>query len=160
MAGETFTRETFVRGSGAAGVALLGGTLGDRPGGREGAWAAPHDPPVRNLVISCEENHSFDSYFGFAPQVQARGFGPPPGFAQPDAEGVLHPVFEQTALRTDDPDHSWAGSHLQYDGGRTDGFFRSSARWRSATTPRASCPSTVSGSACRCGSSRRCSGAA
>jgi phospholipase C len=35
-------------------------------------------------------------------------------------------VFEQTALRTADPDHSYAGSHLQYDGGRMDGFFLSS----------------------------------
>src|SRR3954453_7395229 len=38
----------------------------------------------------------------------------------------LPPVFEQTALRTADPDPSYAGSHLQYDGGRMDGFFLSS----------------------------------
>jgi phospholipase C len=129
MAGnETFTRETFLRRSGAAGVALLGGSLwATAPAAaRAGHGHRRHDPPIRNLVISCQENHSFDSYFGFAPRVQARGFGPPPGFSQPDASGVLHPVFEQKALRTADPDHSWAGSHLQYDGGRMDGFFRSS----------------------------------
>src|SRR3954463_13551632 len=125
---ERFTREEFLRRGGVAGAALLGGSMWAaapaaarrRRGGRR------HEPAIRNLVISCQENHSFDSYFGFAPEVQRRGFGPPPGFAQPDDTGVLHPVFHQTALRTADPDHSWAGSPLQYDGGRMDGFFRAS----------------------------------
>src|SRR4051812_48679121 len=125
---ERVTREQFLRRSGVAGAALPGGSM----------WAAPpaaarrrghrrgHDPAIRNLVISCLENRSFDSYFGFAPEVQRRGFGPPPGFSQPDAAGGVHPVFHQTALQTRDPHHSWAGSHLQYDSGRMDGFFESS----------------------------------
>src|SRR3954467_11259906 len=125
---ERVTREEFLRRGGVAGAALLGGSM----------WAAApaaarrrrrgrgHDPATRNPAISLPENHSFDSYFGFAPEVQRRGFGPPPGFAQPDDTGVLHPVFHQTALRTADPDHSWAGSHLQYDGGGGGGLFRPS----------------------------------
>ena len=125
---EGFTRKAFLQRSGAASVALLGGSVWAtapaaaraRRRGRRG------DPPIRNLVISCQENRSFDSYFGYAPQVQARGFGPPTGFAQPDEDGVLQPVFHQTALRSADPYHSWARSHLQYGGGRMDGFFRSS----------------------------------
>jgi phospholipase C len=125
---EGFTRKAFLQRSGAAGVALLGGSVWAtapvaaraRRGGRRG------DPAIRNLVISCQENHSFDSYFGFAPEVQRRGFGPPPGFSQPDEAGGVHPVFHQTALRTADPRHSWAASHLQYAGGRMDGFFESS----------------------------------
>jgi phospholipase C len=84
------------------------------------------DPPIRNLVISCQENRSFDSYFGFAPEVQRRGFGPPPGFSQPDAFGGRHPVFHRTALQSADPAHSWAAAHVQCDGGRMDGFFKSS----------------------------------
>ena len=123
-----FTRKALLARSGAAGVALLGGSVWAtaptaaraRRTGRRG------DPPIRNLVISCQENRSFDSYFGFAPQVQRRGFGPPPGFSQPDASGGRHPVFHQTALRSADPHHSWAAAHLQYDGGRMDGFFKSS----------------------------------
>ena len=83
-------------------------------------------PPIRNLVISCQENRSFDSYFGYAPEVQRRGFGPPPGFSQPDASGVRHPVFHRTALRSADPRHTWASAHVQCAGGRMDGFFRSS----------------------------------
>lgn len=84
------------------------------------------DPAIRNLVISCQENRSFDSYVGFAPEVQRRGFGPPPGFSQRDASGGRHPVFHRTALRSADPHHSWAAAHLQHDGGRMAGFFQSS----------------------------------
>jgi phospholipase C len=120
-----FTRKAFLQRSGVAGVALLGGSV----------WAtAPTaararrrgDPAIRNLVISCQENRSFDSYFGFAPEVQRRGFGPPRGFSQGDAAGRAHPVFHQTALRTADPKHSWAASHRQHAGGRMDGFYESS----------------------------------
>jgi phospholipase C len=128
MAGsDSFTRETFLRRTGAAGAAVLGGSIwATAPAAARRRRRGRDEPPIRNLVISCQENHSFDSYFGFAPQVQAKGFGPPPGFFQPDAAGGRHVPFEQTSLTTDDPDHSWAGSHLQYDGGRMDGFFRSS----------------------------------
>jgi phospholipase C len=124
---ETFTRETFLRRTGAAGAAVLGGTIwATAPAAARGRRRGRNDPPIRNLVISCQENRSFDHYFGFAPQVQAKGFGPPPGYSQPDANGGRHAPFELTALSTPDPDHSWTGSHLQYDGGRMDGFFVSS----------------------------------
>jgi phospholipase C len=55
--------------------------------------------------------------------VQARGFGPPRGYFQPDAEGGKHFPYHLTALTSPDPDHSWAGVHTQYDGGRMDGFY-------------------------------------
>ncbi len=119
------TRRTFLQQSGGAGVALLGGSAW-ATGARVGRPGPRAGPPIRTLVISCQENHSFDSYFGFAPAVQRRGLGPPPGFSQPDAAGGVHPVFHQTARRSADPHHSWAGAHLQYDHGRMDGFFRSS----------------------------------
>jgi phospholipase C len=125
---EGFTRKAFLQRSGAAGVALLGGTVwATAPAAARARRRGPRgDSPIRNLVISCQENRSFDHYFGFAPDVQRRGFGPPAGFSQPDEVGGVHRVFHQTALRTRDPRHSWAASHLQYDGGRMGGFFDSS----------------------------------
>src|SRR3954470_23933295 len=99
MAGfQGVTRRAFLRRSGAAGVALLGGTVwATAPTAararRDGAGGA--DAPIRNLVICSQENRSFDHYFGFAPEVQRRGFGPPRGFSQPDEAGVAHPVFHQ-----------------------------------------------------------------
>jgi phospholipase C len=124
---EGCTRRAFVRRSGAAGVALLGGSLwATAPTAvraRERGRVA--DPPIRNLVIACQENRSFDSYYGYAPEVQRRGLGPPPDFSQPDPAGARRPVFHQTARATRDPAHSWAAAHVQHHGGRMDGFFES-----------------------------------
>jgi phospholipase C len=120
-----YTRKAFLQGSGAA---LLGGTLwATAPtAARARQIGRRAEPPLRNLVICCQENRSFDHYFGFAPAVQRAGFGPPPGATQPDAAGVPRPLFHQTALSTSNPDHSWGGIHLQYGNGRLDGFYRSS----------------------------------
>jgi len=127
---EGSTRKAFLRRSGAAGAALLGASLwSTAPAAvRARRLGRRADPAIRTLVISCQENRSFDSYFGFAPEVQHRGFGPPRGFAQPDTTGARHPVFHQTALRSRDPRHSWAACHAQYADGRMDGFLRSSGR--------------------------------
>ena len=102
----TLTRKAFLHRSGAAAVALLGGSVGGTAVAAARARRAPGaDPPIRNLVISCQENRSFDHYFGFAPEVRRCGFGPPSGFAQPDAAGRMHPVFHQTARQARDPKH-------------------------------------------------------
>ena len=128
---DPFTRRTFLRRAGGTAVALLGGSL----------WPAaadakkkpkPHRPkpklkpshPVDHLVISCQENRSFDHYFGYAPQVQALGYGPPSGYSQPDAGGAPHAPFEFTQLSTPQPNQNWQASHAQLDGGRMDGFFQ------------------------------------
>jgi phospholipase C len=34
----------------------------------------------KDIIVSCQENRSFDHFFGFAPQVQTAGFGPPEGY--------------------------------------------------------------------------------
>ena len=125
MAGrDRFTRSTFLKRTGAVGAVALGGSL----------WASSpartrghrRQPPIRHLVISCQENRSFDHYFGYAPQVQAKGFGPPRGYSQPDGSGGRKVPFELTQLSTDDPAHSWSAVHQQYNGGKMDGFYISS----------------------------------
>jgi phospholipase C len=122
------TRRALLKRSAAAGAALLGGTVwATAPvAARARQIVRDRDPAIRTLVISSQENRSFDSYFGYAPEVQRRGFGPPPGYSQPDASGRPHPAFHRTQLRSRDPAHSWAGIHRQYGGGRMDGFFLTS----------------------------------
>lgn len=118
------TRGTFLKKTGAAGAAVLGGSLwATSPAAARARRRDGHQPAIRNLVISCQENRSFDHYFGFAPQVQAKGFGPPPGYSQPDASGARHAPFEFTSLSTPDIAHDWTSVHRQYDGGRMDGFY-------------------------------------
>ncbi|HEY6960255.1 MAG TPA: alkaline phosphatase family protein [Gaiellaceae bacterium] len=124
---DRLTRRTFVKRAGAAGVAVAGGTLwATSPAAARARRYAKAQTPLRHVVISCQENRSFDHYFGYAPQVQAAGYGPPPGFTQPDAGGVAHAPYELTALSTNDPAHSWNAVHAQWDSGKMDGFYTSS----------------------------------
>src|SRR3954451_1248944 len=122
---ETLTRRTLVRRAGAAGVAIAGGTLwATAPAAARARRYGKVQSPLRHVVISCQENRSFDHYFGYAPEVQKAGFGPPPGYALPDAAGTMHAPFEFTALETPDPPHSWSSVHRQWNNGAMDGFYR------------------------------------
>ena len=125
---DTTTRRTFLKRAGAAGVAIAGGTLwATAPAAARARKFGKQHAPIKHLVVSCQENRSFDHYFGYAPQVQARRLGPPPGYTQPDDAGVGHAPFELTALRSVDPPHGWNDVHAQYNGGKMDGFYRNSA---------------------------------
>ena len=87
---DTFTRRSFVKKAGAAGVAIAGGTLwATSPAAARARRYGKAQSPLRQIVISCQENRSFDHYFGYAPKVQAAGFGPPPGYTQPDGSPGL-----------------------------------------------------------------------
>src|SRR2546430_12378018 len=46
--------------------------------------------PINHILIACQENHSFDNYFGYYPRVGA--FGVPSNYSQPDGNGgPIHP---------------------------------------------------------------------
>ncbi|HEY1370445.1 MAG TPA: alkaline phosphatase family protein [Gaiellaceae bacterium] len=124
MASDAYTRRRFLEKSGVAGAGVLGGTLwATAPAAARARRAGKPRTPIKHIVVACQENRSFDHYYGYAPQVQRAGFGPPRGYTQPDAAGVGHAPFEFTALRTPDPPHSFDAVHRQFDGGRMDGFF-------------------------------------
>jgi phospholipase C len=124
---DAYTRRTFIQKSSAAGVAILGGTLWASAPAAARARHGRRRSPIDHLVVSCQENRSFDHYFGYAPQVQARRYGPPRGYTQPDAAGAGHAPFELTALRSVDPPHGWGDVHAQWNGGRMDGFYKVAA---------------------------------
>jgi phospholipase C len=116
------TRRTFLKGSLAAGAGLWTTALHPARG-----WAA--DTPIEHIIVSCQENRSFDHYFGFAPQVQAKGFGPPPGYSQPDGAGGSVAPYRFTDLETPDVPHDWDSVHGQWNGGAMDGFMTHSGMW-------------------------------
>ena len=123
------SRRTFLKKTGVAGAALLGATLwATAPAAAQARRFGRVNTPIRHLLISCQENRSFDHYFGYAWQVQARRYGPPQGYSQPDASGRRHTPFELTQLSTQDPPHSWNDVHDQYNGGKMDGFYSSSQK--------------------------------
>src|SRR5689334_9309143 len=114
MAREAYTRRRFLEKGGVAGAGVLGGTLwATAPAAARARRNGKPRTPLKHIIVSCQENRSFDHYYGFAPQVQRRGFGPPPGYSQPDASGAPHPPVEFTALSTPDPPHSWTAVHRQ-----------------------------------------------
>jgi len=119
---ETCTRRGILL-RGGRGVALLGGALWATSvvAGCARRATSSTDGPLRNIVISTEENRSFDHYYGYAPQVQAAGFGPPPGYTQPGLDGVGHAPFELRSLAPADPPHQWDPTHRQWNGGGMDG---------------------------------------
>jgi phospholipase C len=123
------TRRTFIKGSIATGAAVAGGGLWTTAIQPRRARAA--ETPIENVVISMQENRSFDHYFGYAPQVQAAGFGPPPGFSQPNPGGTPDPVepYRFTALETPDVPHHWEAVQGQWNGGAMDGFMTHSGIW-------------------------------
>lgn len=80
--------------------------------------------PIQHVIVCCQENHSFDSYFGSYSGLPA-GFGIPAGFTQPDGSGGTVAPFHFTDLTTDntDPYHDWASIHSEWDNGKMDGFY-------------------------------------
>ena len=125
----SLSRRTFLKGSAAAGAAVAGGglwTTAIHPTRARGA-----DSPIEHIIISCQENRSFDHYFGYAPQVQAAGYGPPPGYSQPNPGGTPDPVepYRFTELVTPDVPHDWDSVQGQWNGGAMDGFMTHSGIW-------------------------------
>jgi hypothetical protein len=73
------------------------------------------------------ENRSFDHFLGWLPNADGRQ----EGLTYLDGAGTAHPTHplapDFTGCGHPDPDHSYAGGRVQYDGGAMDGFLRSGA---------------------------------
>jgi len=86
-------------------------------------FPSPKQMPVDHFVVLMMENRSFDHYFGWHPDADARNAG----LTYPDGKGgrqqthPLAPDFQGCAF--EDPDHSWEGGRKEYNGGKLDGFF-------------------------------------
>jgi phospholipase C len=89
------------------------------------------ETPIEHIVISMMENRSFDHYYGYAPPVQAAGFGPPAGYSQPNPGGSPDPFppYRFTELGTPDVPHDWDSVHGQWHGGAMDGFMTHSGEF-------------------------------
>ncbi len=86
-------------------------------------------PQIEHIVVVMMENHSYDNWLG----MLGRGDGfkldshGQPTATNPDGQGNLVRAFHMPTpcqLPTK-PSQSWNASHIQYDGGRIDGFVRS-----------------------------------
>jgi len=77
--------------------------------------------PIKNVVICCNENRSFDHYYGYAPFVGSHGV--PAGYSQPDGKGGTVTPHHLTSGISPDPTHDWAHIHGEWNNGAMNGFY-------------------------------------
>ena len=79
--------------------------------------------PINHILIACQENRSFDHYFGYYPH--AGSFGIPANYSQPDGNGGTvtprHTSYPFSGLS--DISHTWQSIHSEWDKGAMDGFY-------------------------------------
>jgi phospholipase C len=128
LRGHVLSRRALIpRAAAFAGTAALSSSfLGAAPRRMPDRASWPSTNPIKHVVILCQENRSFDHYFGeFATKLgngpHATGFTPD-SLTYKDSMGEpLHP-HHLTQYCDDDPDHSWHGSHLKWNHGAMDGW--------------------------------------
>ena len=87
----------------------------------------PTNNKLKHIVILCQENRSFDHYFGSFAKTLGQGDRHAQGFHREevvykDSAGKIHHPYHDTTYCDADPDHSWEGSHTKWNKGAMDGF--------------------------------------
>ncbi|MEA2602612.1 MAG: phospholipase [Acidobacteriota bacterium] len=119
------TRRQFLYGSAAA--------LGSLSAGQPLLWAAsggkarlpkPDKSGLKHVIVAMMENRSFDHILGWLPGAD----GKQAGLVYTDSQGAAFPTYP---LAPDfqgcghlDPDHSYDGGRIEYNGGLCDGWLR------------------------------------
>jgi phospholipase C len=82
------------------------------------AWSNP----IKHIIILCQENRTFDNYFGY--YAHAGQYGVPAGFSVPGGifGGRTSPYHFPTRI-TPDILHDWSAIHSEWDEGKMDGFY-------------------------------------
>ncbi len=111
--------------------------------------------PIQNVIVLMQENRSFDSYYGhlaaWASKNMKDASGKPLAL---DIDAPKEPVFvpkkisepngakaqwqHAPELCFSDTNHEWAGSHLEWNGGKMDGFFEANDGFREDGQPEVS----------------------
>jgi len=85
----------------------------------------PDRSGVEHIVVVMMENRSFDHLLGWMPNANGRQAG----LTYLDNSGVAHPTYRlnyYVGCQHPDPDHSYAGGRSEYNGGKMDGWLRTS----------------------------------
>jgi phospholipase C len=108
-----------------SGATLLGSSsrFGVKPLGFD-QLPNPESSGIDHIVVVTMENRSFDHFFGWFPNAD----GKQAGLTFVDAKGIAHSTHSLSGNNTGcprpDPDHSYSGGRIEYDGARMDGFLR------------------------------------
>ena len=90
------------------------------------AWW-PSNNKLKHIVILCQENRSFDHYFGAFASMFGKGDKTATGFTPSaltyyNSAGTAYHPYHLTHFCDQDPDHSWAGSHNKWNSGKMNGW--------------------------------------
>jgi phospholipase C len=114
-------------GAGLAGMLPVDRLVAEAAKLQRRALPSPRNFPIDTFVVLMMENRSFDHYFGWHPDADARN----DGLSYPDAQGNPVATFRLTpdfqGCGHPDPDHSWDGGRHQYNHGACDGFVQGNA---------------------------------
>src|SRR6266849_2009740 len=75
---------------------------------------------IEHVLIACQENRTFDEYFGYYPR--AGEFGVPANYAQPDGKGGSVTPHHNFLPVSFDISHTWQDIHREWNNGAMDGF--------------------------------------
>jgi phospholipase C len=110
--------------------AFLGGAVGLLAATPAVSWtrlgralAGSQDARIDHVVVCMMENRSFDHFLGWLPGAD----GKQDGLAYPDHDGVAQATYhlaDNQGCGHPDPDHSFDGGRVEYDGGACDGWLR------------------------------------
>jgi phospholipase C len=83
--------------------------------------------PIDTIVLLMQENRSFDHYMGHIKhEGQPRAIPVPGNASNPDPTNpggpVIRPFLQTRLCESADLDHSWNGTHNEWDNGKMDGF--------------------------------------
>jgi phospholipase C len=85
---------------------------------------SPGNSGIEHIVVVTMENRSFDHFLGWLPKAD----GKQAALTYTDASGASHSTHslsgDYTGCPHPDPDHSYDGARVEYDGGLMDGWLR------------------------------------
>ena len=88
--------------------------------------AKPPNAAIDHVVVLMQENRSFDHYFGQLHAEGQPGVDPEPATGNPNplnpSGAPITPFHKTNYCETSDLNHSWKGTHLEWDNGLMDGF--------------------------------------
>ena len=122
-------RRDFLRKAAGVSAATLASTLSEakpRVQTFDAMLPGPANSGIEHVVVLMMENRSFDHLLGWMPNANGRQAG----LSYPDNNGNLQPTQRLdyfVGCSHPDPDHSYAGGRSEYDGGKMDGWLRTSS---------------------------------
>ncbi len=99
----------------------------------------PHNSPLQHIVVLMQENRSADNYLGQLNASGQTGYSAEPTTGNPnplDPTGpAIVPFHKTTYCETSDLNHSWNGTHQEWDNGAMDGFTAANSSTSASADP-------------------------